>query len=376
MKLTFDRASLLHDWEIVSLIVPRRCPKPILQNVKLEATSDGATLMATDLEIEVRIELQGIQVEVPGAVVLPIGRFGSILRESSDERLYLEGSGGTTRIRGERSEFELLVENPGEFPEVALFGEQRYHKLPARLFRELVRRTIFATDAESSRYALGGVLIELTADRITATGDHITAVATDGRRLACQQGPTTIVGTQEKTESAILPARSLQVVERALADNEEEIWLAVRENEAVVKSQRTTLSTRLVEGRFPKWRDVFPRMEQMTRIELSVGPFYSAVRQAAILTSEGDRGVDFTFGDGKAVLLTRGAKFGQSRIELPIGYDGPELPVTLDPRFLGDFLRVLDPDAPFTLYVHDPESAVVAQTEDGYRYVLMPMQRE
>ncbi len=369
MKITCEREKLLHAFQTASAVAPSRSPKPILQNVKLEATGDGATLMATDLEIGVRIELQGIQVEVPGAVVLPIGRFGSILRESSDEQLYLESSGAKTRIRGERSEFHLPTENPDEFPEVVLFGEERYHKLPARFFRELVRRTIFATDPESSRYALGGVLIELTAD-------HITGVGTDGRRLARQQGPTAAVGTQEKSQSAILPARSLQIVERALADNEEEIWLATRENDALVKSQRTTLYTRLVEGRFPKWRDVFPRMEQMTRIELSVGPFYSAVRQAAIVTSESHRGVDFTFGDGKTVLLARGAEFGESRVELPIGYDGPELPVTLDPRFLGDFLKVLDPDTPFTLYVRDPESAVVAETDDGYSYVVMPLARD
>ena len=168
----------------------------------------------------------------------------------------------------------------------------------------------------------------------------------------------------------------MQLLERALADNEEEIWLAARENDALVKSQRITLYTRLVEGRFPKWRDVFPRMDQMTRVELTVGPFYSAVRQAAIVTSDNHRGVDFSFGDGKVVLLARGAELGESRVELPIGYDGPELPVTLDPRFLGDFLKVLDPDASFTLYVRDPESAVVAETDDGYSYVVMPLARD
>ena len=62
------------------------------------------------------------------------------------------------------------------------FEETKYHELPARFFREIVRRTVFATDTESSRYALGGVLVELSASGITA-------VATDGRRLARQEGP-------------------------------------------------------------------------------------------------------------------------------------------------------------------------------------------
>ena len=53
------------------------------------------------------------------------------------------------------------------------FEEQRFHEVPVRFFRELVRRTVFATDTESSRYALGGVLLEMHAEGIIA-------VATDG----------------------------------------------------------------------------------------------------------------------------------------------------------------------------------------------------
>ena len=88
------------------------------------------------------------------------------------------------------------------------------------------------------------------------------------------------------------------------------------------------------------------------------------------------RGVDFTFGDGKLVLAGHGAEMGESRVELPIAYDGPEIGVTLDPRFVSDFLKVLDPDTTFTLELRDAESAVVATTDDGYGYVIMPLARE
>ena len=187
MKITCERDKLLHAFQTTASVVPSRSPKPILQNVKLEVTADGATLMGTDLEVGIRMELSGISVDAPGTVVLPVSRVGSILRESSDERLRLESDGRKTTIRGERSKFNLPSENPDEFPPVTIFAEERYHEMPARFFREIVRRTAFATDNESSRYALGGVLIELTENQITA-------VATDGRRLARQQGPAKAVG--------------------------------------------------------------------------------------------------------------------------------------------------------------------------------------
>ena len=189
MKVTCDREKLLHAFQTAASVAPTRSPKPILQNVKLEVRADGATLMATDLEIGIRIDVPGLEVSVPGSVVLPISRFGSILRESSDEKLYLESDGRSTLIRGQRSEFRLPSENPDEFPNVNLFEEEKYHEMPARFFREIVRRTAFATDNESSRYALGGVLLELGEDKITAVG-------TDGRRLARQEGPARAVGCQ------------------------------------------------------------------------------------------------------------------------------------------------------------------------------------
>jgi DNA polymerase-3 subunit beta len=369
MKANCERDELLHAFQTAASVAPSRSPKPILQNVKLEVSADRSTLLATDLEVGIRIEVPGFVVDSPGTVLLPVVRFGSILRESTDEKLLLECDGARTRVSGARSEFHLPTENPDEFPEVASFEEERYHKLPARFFRELIRRTIFATDTESSRFALGGVLVEMKAD-------HVIGVATDGRRLARQQGPAQAVGGHETPEGTIIPARSLQVLERALADAEGEICIAARENDLLVKSERVTLYTRLVEGRFPNWRDVFPKVDPSNRIELSVGPFHSAVRQAAIVTDDHHRGVDFTFADGKAVLLARSAETGESHVEMPVAYDGPALAVMLDPRYASDFLKVLNDDTTFTLCIRDAESAVVAHTGDGYSYVIRPLARE
>ncbi|MEE8450315.1 MAG: DNA polymerase III subunit beta [Thermoguttaceae bacterium] len=370
MKLTCEREKLLHAFQTAASVAPTRSPKPILRNVKLEATADSAMLMGTDMEVGIRIGISGLEVEAPGSVLLPIDRFGLILRESSDEKLQIESDGRKTTVRGQHSEFQLPSENPDEFPAVIAFEEEAYHEMPARFFREIVRRTVFATDTESSRYALGGVLIELGPEEITA-------VATDGRRLARQTGPATSVGGHTSGETmTIIPTRAMQLLERALADNEGTIQLATRDNDVLVKSGSATIYARLVEGRYPKWRDVFPDQSDMTKIELTVGPFHTAVRQAAIVTSEEHRGVDFSFGEGLVKLSAHGAEKGESKIEMPIAYDGDEIPITLDPRYVSDFLRVLDPDKTFTFEARNAESAGVCSTDDGYGYVIMPLARD
>jgi DNA polymerase-3 subunit beta len=369
MKVTCDREKLLHAFQTAASVVPARSPKPILENVKMEVEAEKITLMATDLEVGIRIEISGFDVAAPGKVVVPLKRFGSILRESYDEKLLLESDGSKLHVRGERSEFQFPTHNPDEFPIVSAFEEEKYHQLSARFFRELIRRTVFATDPESSRYALGGVLLELSSAEIIGVG-------TDGRRLAKQQGPAESVGQHETAENTVVPTRAVQLIERALTGNDENIQIAARENDILVKSQRTTIYSRLVEGRFPRWRDVFPQQADQVRIELTVGPFHAAVRQAAIVTSEERRGVDFTFGEGKLVLAGHGAEFGESHVELPIAYDGDPIRVKLDPRYASDFLKVLDPETTFSVHLRDSESAVVCTTDDGYGYVIMPLAQE
>jgi DNA polymerase-3 subunit beta len=327
--------------------------------------------MATDLEVGIRYEVPGIEVGEPGTVVLSSGRFGSILRESNDETIRVDADDRGIAVYGERSEFKLPSVDPAEFPPIAKFEETTFVEVSARLFRELIRRTLFATDNESSRYALGGILLELETDRITA-------VATDGRRLAKMEGPASATEGFARTadDITIVPSRAMQLIERSISDADAEIQIAARANDILVKSQRATVYARLLEGRFPRWRDVFPGYEGPIKLEMPVAPLHSAVRQAAIVTSEESRGIDFTFTSGSLVLAGSAADIGQSRIELPIPYEGEDVTVKLDPRFMSDFLKVLDSDKTFSLELKDGESAVLGSTDDGYAYVIMPLARD
>ncbi len=371
MKISCDREQLLQAFQTVATVVPARSPKPILQNVKLEVTADQATLLATDLEIGIRHQVSGVDVQTPGVVVLSVARFGSILRESTDETIHIESDDQGVVIRGERSQFRLSAEDPAEFPQVTNFDETSFYEIPARLLRELIHRTEFATDNESSRYALGGVKLEFDEGEVTAIG-------TDGRRLAKMTGPI-ITSGQPSTDQqvTIVPTRAMQLIHRAIAPNDAEVQVALKGNEILVHTPRATISSRLLEGRFPDWRKVFPDTSPSgVKLELAVGATYAAVRQAAIVTNEESRGVDFTFGEGMLVLSGRAAEVGQSRVELPINYDGQELTITLDPRFVVDFLKVLDAEKTFIFEVKDAESAAVCRTDDGYGYVIMPLARD
>jgi DNA polymerase-3 subunit beta len=357
---------LLAALQAAAAVVPARSPKPVLSNVKLEAGRDGTVLSATDLEIGIRIEIEGVETEAPGAVLLPSGRVAAIVRESSPGTQFEIHTDGTAAVvKAPRSEFRLPAEDPLEFPAVAAFPPAPGFEISSPLMRELVRRTVFATDNESSRYALGGVLVELSPEGVIAVG-------TDGRRLAKMEGPAG-GAAGAPAEQPIVPARAMQLIERCLGSADCPVHVAVQPSEIIVKSGGTTVSARRVEGRFPRWRDVLPERPDAIRVHLVAGPFLAAVRQAAIVTSEQSKGVDFSFEPGQLVLAGRSAESGESRVELPIDHAGAAVRIKLDPRFVGDFLRVLDGGTSVTVELTDPQSACVCRTEDGYGYVIMPL---
>lgn len=367
MKIHCEREKFFQAFHHASSVVPARSPKEVLKNVRMEVTQEGATLMATDLEIGIRVELTGLEVEEPGNVLLPAEQLLAILRETKDEKVSLEEDKRGVLVRGEGSQFRLPSANPEEFPQVRAFEEQQWHEISVPLFRQMIRRTVFSTDVENPRYALGGVLWELLEDRAIA-------VATDGRRLAKEEGPATAVGGYTPREpSPIIPVRAVQVMERIFADSEDDLQIAFRDNDVLVRSPKITIYSLLVEGRFPRWREIFPKSPYPVQVELSVGPFYQAVRQAAIMTSQEYRGIQLTFGEGKVVMTAQESGLGESRVELPITYEGPEMPISLNPRFLIEFLRAVDQEATFTLAMKDSESPVIFRTQNGYEYIVMPL---
>jgi DNA polymerase-3 subunit beta len=357
---------------MVSGVVPARSPKPILQNVKLIADIDGGSvLIGTDLEVGIRHRVQGIKVEKPGAVILPTTQIGLILRTGTDSTLAIETDADRLIVQGMHSEFVLPLEDASLFPEVPDFAALSYYIVSASDLKKLIRRTIFATDVESTRYALGGVLVEFTVESIGMVG-------TDGRRLARMSAPVQAENnpTPQGGSPPVIPVKALKLIERNLADDDLPVHLTLQAGTALLmRSERAVIYSRLVEGRFPRYQDVFPA-NTAVKIPLEVGSLRMAVEQASIVTSEESRGVDFQFGAGVLRLTGQSADVGSSHIELPIAYDGKAIEITFDPRYLIDALKTLDDTTSITAELIDSKNAAVFKTNDLYTYVVMPLTRE
>jgi DNA polymerase-3 subunit beta len=368
MKSVCHREGLLTACQLASVAAASRDVKPILRNLKAVVDKDRCTLMATDLELGIRLEVRGVKVEEPGDALLPTARLVAILREATDEEMTLEAGAENCVIRGQANEFEMPAEDPAAFPDLPTFEDDKYHEITAGVLREMIRRTIFAAAAaEHTRFgATTGILWELEENQARL-------VATDGRRLALAQGAATAKGGHStKGQMPVVPTKAMTLLERNLNEPDELIKITLRPNEVLMKTERAMIYSRLVEGRFPNYRQVLPQKAGV-KVPLTVGPFQTAVRQAAIMTDEESKRVVFNFAKKKLTLQARGAEAGRSRVELPIDYEGKAVEISFDPKFLTEMLRVLEPDTAMTLEMNDGKTPAMFRIEPDYQYVVVPL---
>ena len=369
MQLTCDRNRFTHAFQSAAAAVPSRTPKDVLRNVFMHLDAGAVELVGTDLEVAVRFSVDGVTTSSAGEVLLPTQQVSSILRELSEDEFEINVEEQMLMVRTSSSQFRLSSEDPLEFPPVPEFSESDYFRVPSSVFRQMIRRTSFATDVESTRYALGGILVEFEEG-------HVTLVATDSRRLAVATAACETQGHPQVPErTTVIPARAMSLLERSVADQAEYVDIAVRDSDVLMRSERCAIYSRLVEGRFPRYRDVIPQETTIT-VPISVGPFHSAVRQAQIITDEESRGVDFLFSQNRLRLNSRAQDVGESHVELPVEFNSDDIRITFDPRYVSDFLKVLPPESVVELMLTNAETAAVFKVEDSYTYVIMPLAQD
>ncbi|MDR1923715.1 MAG: DNA polymerase III subunit beta [Planctomycetaceae bacterium] len=365
MKISCERNKFSQSFLLVASVASVRDVRPVLQNVKITVDKNGVLLQATDTELGIRYKVDDCKIIEKGEAILPTKHLKRILVESNEEELTIESDNDKTTVSGTRSNYTLNTQPADEFSDVEKFAEQAYHEIESDIFAEAIRRTLFATDTDNTKYALSGVFFELLDDRFAA-------VATDGRRLAFQEGVAKCF-KDHRVETSIFPARTLQVIERAIPSENIPVKISVSTTRALIQFGNIEFYSRLLEGRFPRWRNIIPEEDKKTQIDILASPFASAIKQAAIVTTDKQPGVNIVFEKGKLITSGSGSEIGASSIETPVAYDGKRLQIKIDPRFLIEYLRVLNAEKNVSLFLGEDGDPVKLKTEDDYVYVVMPL---
>ncbi len=320
-------------------------------------------LSATDLELGIRSAVTQVEVEKPGETLVIADTLARIVRECPDEILIAETDESALNIRGVGSHFRIITQAATEFPPVAVLEGDADFVVEQESLGRLIEWTVFAAARESTRYAINGVLWELAHDTLTLA-------ATDGRRLSVGKIKTADSKTK-KAQHAIVPPKALSLFARLPADGDGRVAVRMSGNQLLLKMGRSTLSTTLIEGHFPKYQDVIPRDCDRV-VQLSTQDFLGALRRAALLTNEESKGVRLAFTDGTLTLSSRAPEQGEATIAIPVDYRGESIDIGFNPVFLTDALRVVHTEE-VAFAFKDPNRPGVLKMSEEFLHVVMPV---
>jgi DNA polymerase-3 subunit beta len=232
----------------------------------------------------------------------------------------------------------------------------------------MIERVIFAASTEESRYNLNGIFFEAIS-----SGDKNVArmVATDGHRLAFIERESPEFPGIKK--GSIIPKRGLNEVKKIVSESPGEIRISLTENSFVIEVSSFIIIIRLIDGEFPDYKQVIPS-EGDKVVKLNNKEFSSCLRRILAISTDRFEGVKFTLKKGSIELYSSSQDIGNAMEVFPAIYDGSELNIGFNGRYVLEALNALDEDE-FLIELKDETNAALIKPVSGENplYVIMPM---
>jgi DNA polymerase III subunit beta len=362
MKLQFTKEDALRVMPVIQGVIGSKSMLPILSHVILETGPDGAKMIASDLELWISCSLPA-EVQEEGGNSIPGRRFFSILKELPDGMHELEsGDGNEIKITSTRSFFRMKGLPREEFPAPPELGDAEKITIRQAELKNLIKMTSYAISLDETRYVLNGLYFLFE-------NSELTAVASDGRRLALARTDCPI--QEGFRREIIIPNKTIHELARILGD-EGECTIRLGDRQIAFELPGILMISRLVEGRFPDYRQVIPQQEGVTLV-LNRLEFMQVVRLASLITDEKSNSVRFLFEKGMARLSAVTPDVGETQEEMPIDYEGEAIEIAFNPYFIIDVLKALEEEDEINLQLIDSDSPGVFKKDERFLCVIMPM---
>jgi DNA polymerase-3 subunit beta len=365
LKLTTKREDLVSKLSTVSRAVSTRAATQALSGVLLNAADGRVTLAATDLDLGLETTLEA-EIEDGGAILLPGRLFAEVARSLPDSNVEIESreSEHDVEIRSGGSSFHLRVLPVEDFPKLPRPQDDGGLKIPAAALEESIDLVARAASRDDMRPVLTGVFV-------SASGREMTMVATDSYRLAVKR--TELEADLGGELEANIPARALRELGRILSAEgagETTIWLLP--NQAVFVAGSILLSTRLIDGQFPNFRQLLPESYEHD-VRLPRTEFLDVTRRISQLAQR-NAPLRLSFASGELTVAAETPDVGDARETMPADFQGESLEIGFNPEFLREGIESVQGEEVMVRLISPLRPGLLEPVEgDEFRYLVMPI---
>lgn len=373
MRVSILQDQLARGLSIVSRAVDSRPTLPVLANIQVVTEDARLKLAATNLEMSITTYI-GAKVDRPGSITLPSKTFTELVSNLSPERvdLLLDESTQTVNVRCGMTNSNIKGISAGEFPPIPEPAEPDV-VLPAKLIRDMINQTVFASAKEDNRPILTGLYTHFE-------GNTMTIAAADGYRLAVRTAK--IEETFTKPRTLVIPAKTMSELARIIGDEDKEVGITLpgERDLALFYYESTVISTQLLEGKFPDFGALIPK-SYSTAMTVYTSDLLRACKRAEIFARDSNHSARIFVKPakgpsepGEVMIVGKSAERGDNEGSLDAAVEGDGLEVAFNIRYLIDVLNVI-PEERVVLESNGSAHPGVIRPEnrDDFVCIIMPM---
>ena len=365
MKISCSSSDLLAHLQTVSRVASTRSAVQALSGVQIAAQDGGVELRATDMEVGLRVPV-GAEVARPGTAVVPARLTLDVVRAlpASDVTIELRSAQQDVEIVSGSATFHIRTLRGEDFPPLPEATGDAVVEVPTQAFVDTVHRVARSASRDETRPILTGILV-------SASASELRMVATDSYRLSVKE--TKLETPLEGGFEANVPARALQELSRIAQTMEAEtLRVTVRTNQVVFDVGGAVLSSRLIEGQFPNYRQLLPDHYEH-ELRLSGGELTDVVRRMSLLAQK-NAPLRLAFNEGEVTVSAQTPDVGEASEALPVPFQGEPFEIGFNPEFLRDGLESVE-SGDLVLKLISPLRPGLIESADGtgFLYLIMPI---
>lgn len=336
MKFIVSSSALLKPIEQIAGVINPKSVLPILDYFLFDLKKGRLTVSATDLETSMTTVVN-VESNADGKIAVPSKIMLETLKALPEQPITFNADTDTLNIEivTDSGRYKLSGQKPDDFPKMPKVESASSISVKAASLGNAISKTIFATGTDEMRQALTGVLFELKKDGINF-------VATDANRLVRFKN-TAVKPTEEI--NFVIPKKALNLLKSSLPNSEDAIAkIDYNKSNAFFSFGDVNLICRLIDEKFPDYKAVIP-VENPNKLLINRLEFLGSIRRISIFSNKSTHQVRLKMAGSSLTVSAEDLDFSnEAKEELGCTYDGVDMEIGFNARFLSDMLSALQSD--------------------------------
>jgi len=372
MKLEFDRDQLSKALQKIGSVVEKKSTMPILGNVFLEARDKTIRLIATDLETTIQSECMA-KVTEEGTLCVPARSLIDIVKELPERTGRMKKTENEwVSVESGKACFKVVGTPAEKFPKALEASQFKFMKVRKDTLKNAFDKTTFAISTDEMRYNLNGAYTETAKDSKGRSVFRV--VTTDGHRLALYDHAMSDDEEVSFKKGVIFPRKAVAEIRKLLSEAEDAFaQIALTDTHAAIKLEDTTIYMRLIVGEFPDYKTVIPKTNKR-KLVVNRNLFTSSLRRVSLLSEGKTKCVKLSLKGSGVHLAANTPELGEAEEEVQAEFEGAELEIGFNARYLLDVLTVSSGDRVVLELDQETSPGLIKNPDDpGFSSVIMPM---